>query len=780
MIFFSIGKSESTKSPMKKICLPPSANKANKIIKFSILILFISLLILPGKNKTAEAASEGGQSDIDLITLPESSPRLLTVITPVLGNLQNGDNQPLLLLSTSSSPRPETAALFKHLDPGTPLIFTYNWKIDHPRFPLPRNSIFLGINPDISGFSIFIARKFWKETDQIVLASEDDQRSMILGSALAGNLGVPMIVYNKTRQSKAVQETLNELKVTRVLLANEKNTDLNHWKDKLKQEVEHFDAAALVKHFIAETGRENINAVVLTRIPEKTNQNQKSSAWLAPYYSLIRNAPVTMTDSGETDEATSQVMRLIDEQKLTPRSVVILGDYESIERRTVKIFETADGDLSENEEERTFVKDELEKEVAYRVEVEPCMPVNTEEIPSFGVGRIPFSEVEKASTFLTRGFVRDQELAGTEPRAMLAANAAAETRGLPLSETIARLSVKEFENAGLEIDAFYGDSVEGEKADESARRANLVIYHGHTGHEDFLPDALGSSVSQTDPSDPASNEFSEPEHESWNDSSPWGKKKSYSSKTDQISSQQLKGLPVVILQSCSSLRERFFQRIHPFGGVAKIGTDTAMHSASGTAIIKTFADSALYHNATLGEALRDAGIYFFLLQKLKDSRGHTKQPKSQRAALSFQLWGDPELKIFPQGTEDPRQEPAEIEFADSTTDTLKASFPAVEGAEVRTEEYFADFYPDAQVAGIVRRISDDEPRRIAPIHFFRKKVPAKIEPPSGRLKIANDDSTEAFFSLDKRHNYLYVIYYPEKRYYTDETYLLKLPKGGKQ
>ncbi|MFW6114208.1 MAG: hypothetical protein ACOC7K_00540, partial [bacterium] len=253
-------------------------------------------------------------------------------------------------------------------------------------------------------------------------------------------------------------------------------------------------------------------------------------------------------------------------------------------------------------------------------------------------------------------------------------------------------------------------------------------------------------------------------------------------KKGDVPPEQLTGFPVVILQSCSSLGERFLKRVHPFGGAAKIGTDTSMHSASGAAFVKAFTDGLLYHDATLGEALRDARIYFFLLQQLKNHRGHTKQAKSQRAALSFQLWGDPELRAFPQGVAEPRRKPADIEFidgepGDTEPGTLSISVPAGGDAEVRTKDYFAHVFPDAQVAGIVMRTSDDAPRRVAPLHFFRTELPEGIEKPSlGRLQGRGEDSTEAFFGIDELHRRMYILWYPKEKKYTDNTFQLQFSK----
>jgi len=779
-----------------------------------IFLYLTAILMVYGPAAGMALAGRVNPDAIDVLALPEDSPELFAVTAPALTQVQGGENE-TFLLSASSSPKPETADLLERLDSLNFLVLTSDSKTEDKQISFPKESDSMQISQDFGEASLEIARKFWGHTDKAVLTSKSDRRAIIQGSALAAHLEVPLIVSGEGRRDEAVKRTLNELQVDKIFQVKEEGGHANYRTDELEQDIEHLKAIEAQERVTAEIGKENAAAVVLTRVPGEEN----AASWLAPYYSLKRNAPIAMTGSSDTDSATSEVMRLIEDNDITPRSVAILGDEESISRKTVRV-----GDVQNDggpDPDAGDGGDDQNEPLVYEVEVEPCMPENTEEIPSFGVGRIPFSSAQQAATFLTRGFVREQLLAETDPQAMMAANADSVFRGLPLSETMARLSAAEFENVELKIEDFYGDSISKEKAEKTARQANLIIYHGHTGHEDFLPDSPSPRQEQEsdhisspegeqdyhheerddeemhDPEFPHPDQLEDNRQDTLNDYEALEEPPEHShhdalesqeekeedkpeEKEVEAPSDQLKGLPVVILQSCSSLGQRFFDKTNPFGAAAKIGTDTSMHSASGTAFIKMFADSVLYRDANLGEALRYARKYFILMQTLKDARDHTQQPKSQRAALSFQLWGDPELRVFPQGIDKPRQKPAEVEFAGSDPAVLEVSMPSVEDKKVQTEDYFATFYPEAQVAGIVRRVDDDEPRRVAPIHFFRKQLPEGIDKPSsGRLYVEDNDSIDAFYEIENKHKQLSVIFYPEKRYYTDETYRLKFPKEEK-
>ena len=45
------------------------------------------------------------------------------------------------------------------------------------------------------------------------------------------------------------------------------------------------------------------------------------------------------------------------------------------------------------------------------------------------------------------------------------------------------------------------------------------------------------------------------------------------------------------------------------------------------------------------------------VEELKGRRGHKEQAKGIRVALSFRLWGDPEMTALPMRLPEPRQEP---------------------------------------------------------------------------------------------------------------------------
>jgi hypothetical protein len=216
---------------------------------------------------------------------------------------------------------------------------------------------------------------------------------------------------------------------------------------------------------------------------------------------------------------------------------------------------------------------------------------------------------------------------------------------------------------------------------------------------------------------------------------------------------------VVILQTCESLRRESFRQLHALGGVAMIGTGSPIHSASGAGFMKAMSDAALYRHATLGEALRDARNYFGCLMELKNLRGHNEQAKVRRTGLSFRLWGDPELELFPQTLAAPALTPPTAAW--QAPEQLLVRPARRLFAEVQNEQYRARIQPGTEVAGMVARGSSDV-RRVLPLYYFRLAIPAGFEPQAYSAWTREGDGGErCVIRVDPAGGLLYVLYFPE-------------------
>jgi hypothetical protein len=229
----------------------------------------------------------------------------------------------------------------------------------------------------------------------------------------------------------------------------------------------------------------------------------------------------------------------------------------------------------------------------------------------------------------------------------------------------------------------------------------------------------------------------------------------------------MEGLPVVILQSCDSLDERVLWRIDELGGVALVGSITPIHSGSGSGLVKAMSDAVLYRGATLGEALRDAQNYLFCLEDLKTRRGQTQQAKSRRVALSFRLWGDPELRVLPADAA-PESPPVSIRL--SAPDALVIDVPRRRLPEARSAKYYARMFPGSQPAGTVKQPKGEAARQVTPVYFFRIPRPEDF-PAAAELAGPRGRANRATAHVDPTGRLLYVLFFPELERPGDEIVL---------
>jgi hypothetical protein len=202
--------------------------------------------------------------------------------------------------------------------------------------------------------------------------------------------------------------------------------------------------------------------------------------------------------------------------------------------------------------------------------------------------------------------------------------------------------------------------------------------------------------------------------------------------------------------------------LNVLGATALLGTTTNIHSASGSTFIKALVDQTLYRSATLGEALQDARNYFLCLQDLKNRRGHVEQAKSYRVALSFRLWGDPELRPFPEDLPAPRRPPLRVEWREP--DELHIFTPPKRlPTTARTAEYRLRGYPGTEAAGIVKRSKTQTSRRILPLYFLRLDLPARFSEAGFKsLVTSEEERNRAVFRADPLSRYLYVLHLPKR------------------
>jgi hypothetical protein len=709
-----------------------------RLVAFCLLgVGLIGTLAIGGR---AGSPSYEAREAVDLIVVPDSEPWLLAVAAPLAKRLAANGPIPLLL-SASARSKPEVSLLVQRAGVRTALVLSSS---DGPQWAQGLGKSSPGLVPPGARpleASLRIARRYWGTSGEVVLATLADPESVILGSVLAVGRGVPLLVVEKGENQTAVAKAIEDLGAERVAIAGGTARPLPAWRARLGPQTEILDTAEIQRRIIAGLQPAKIRNVILSRVPQGKKTGQ--AAWLAPYLSAVRHAPVVLVPSSGAAEAETQVRGLIERGGLRPRTLTILADYRSIGTSVATIARGADPSGPQGD-----------------VAVEPCAPKSLTETATLGIGRIPFVSVEDASLLVARGIVRERLVGGQPSRLVMVANPVLAGRPLPLCEAISRVTVAEFKNFGLEADEFYNRAANSPEVLAAARTANLIVYEGHIEDQElFRPRRRVRATGLRAGADGAAEKplaaapLSEPP-------------------------SPLDGLPVVILQSCDSLHGSVLDQVHQSGGVALVGTSTPVHSTSGSAFVKAVADGLLYRGDTLGEALCDARNYFACLQDLKDLRGHTQQAKSQRVALSFRLWGDPELRVFPEGLASPRKPPVSARWDNGGKVVI--ALPGRRLPEARNDKYVVHVFPGSEAAGMVRGVAGQSARRLTPLYFFKMPLPEGFAKAGYN---AADDSggarRRAVLRVDPLERFMYVLYYPAGER-PNRTYALQLVRrsGG--
>ncbi len=707
---------------------------------------------------------------LELIAVPEDEKWLVLVAAPIAAQMKNQQKTPVIIV-LSPEHAEEQRRLINQLKPLSNSCSMLSRDPDRDMFEAQQElPVRLRIvKPNLTQACILFAKTFWKKVNTAVVAPTREPEAAILASTLAAHLRVPLILYEGRRNLHEISRALNTLGVTTVCFCTN-NQDENQTETSFfRQKVEFLDGVSINKRVIHLLGTNNIRNLILARVPEP-EKDAGTQSWIGPYLSTMRGAPIVLCSTPDGILAEKKVKDLIMRHSLRPQTITILADYDSIGSITIK----DNKDLGD-----------------YEVNVEPC---SLSSLPgtaaAVGVGRIPCEELWACSNMIARGFVREFILGRNEPLLLMIANPNSEYGSLPLAEVVSRVTADEYKNFKLPVTEFYRVPTSDKRIVEAAGKANFIIYEGHISDQLMFEDPRDISefaeqpieyweYSQNHQSDlpvPLENDLTFPAHNSLevstDDEAPICD--NYRSVEDPTSDHtdipdqnlfpnieiQLDGLPVVILQSCHSLEEVVAQQVFKAGGVAVMGSITNIHSASGSAFVKAFCDGLLYRGDTVGEALRDARNYFLCLRSLKEQRGHREMAKVYRVALSFCLWGDPELRIG-SDLPKPSRKPVSAVFVGS--DTIRISTPRHRLPESRNEKYFTQMFPASQVAGIVKRLKNEEARRLMPIYFFRLPLSIQYDRSTyTKLQREGETDSRAVFLVDPLERFIYVIYFPEK------------------
>jgi len=683
------------------------------------------------------------------------------------------------MMAISNPPTPEAEWLLS-LAPGRgPIVLAASDSAKLGAALQKRSPELLQIGSNPSQASATVAKRFWDQSQEVVVAMADDPEAVILASALAAGLGVPILLCGQDEAGVAVSAALKELSVARMLIAVSDPKKAPRWVQQHKVASQILPPQALQHRLIARLGADKVRNVVVARVPDD-RAGVGHTAWLAPYLSFARGAPVVLTHAHGPAVAEADVQQLTRRELLQLRTVTILADYASIGYRSVELK------LSGGEDDRekppavapqpaisagpsapsggTAVAPSgpLAPPQNYIIRTEPFIPCDSDQLATLGVGRIPLESLGDSSVFFARGLVRERLLANRSPRLLMVANSGIMRRSLPLCEAISRMTSAEFKNFGVHVDEFYGKLADSPEVLTAARSANLILYEGHVSYQDLIDEPVLKRVSTQDfPDEEDLEGFGGTATVVEGDVNPVSAPRVVIAEPVSRHLQgPLAGLPIVVLQSCESLDDAVLWRLDELGGVALIGSMTPIHSGCGSAMLNAAMSSMLYRGGTLGDALCDAENYIFCVEELKARRGHREKAKGVRVALSFRLWGDPELQVMPGWAGEPRQAPVRAKWIGD--DTLQIDLPRTRLPEVRSEKYVANVFPNSQVAGLLKTESEST-KKISPVYYFCLPLPEKLAHGDvAELRPSPNDARRVDARIDRSRGVLRLVYYPEQ------------------
>ncbi len=756
-----------------------------------VILLALSILPLLAAELPKLLAADGAsprhsrsiarvQRRMDLIVVAEDQPWMAAIAAPLAGNLRH-NGRDSLLVAAGYPPSNRTDWLLTRFAPQQTIVLAATESVHlGPVLPTLSPQILpLGIDP-VYG-SLALAKRFWNKPAHAVVASASDLEGILLGALLAESLDAPLLVRNRSESRAALLAALKELGAEDVLLAVSDPQRAPRWVRRPDDRVQVLARREIQDRLIARLGADAIRTIVLARAPDQA-VCAGGTAWLAPYVCMARGAPLVLCHSDVAAEAEADVAAFMDHYHLHPRSITILADYASIGTDLVEIDAPAaepprashaappDGGVATPDAKKR-----------YRVGREPCVPADPRQAIAQGVGRIPSESLAEASLLFARGLVRQRLAAGQLGRVLLVSNPSQERRPLPLCETISRVTAQEFKNFRIPLDEFYGIPADNADVLSAAKRASLIIYEGHVSYQDLFDVHYGRArvpdENYEESLDALENRTPDAAPEPAQHAQPPARPLPPPPRPQGRLEEPLSELPIAVLQSCESLDDLLLDRVNELGCAAVIGSVTNIHSGSGSMLVEALSNALIQNGDTIGESLRDAQNFLFCLDDLKIQRGMKDQAKSHRVAISFRLWGDPELPVFPEVSRHPHAKPVSARW--TAPGELTIQVPSRHQPEARSAAYYARMFPGSQAAGLVKKRAGQTVRRVLPAYYFRLPLPEGLSAKASRLQISDGALSQAAFRLDPLGRFVYVVYLPDVEK-ANETIVLHWSKAGSQ
>jgi hypothetical protein len=307
------------------------------------------------------------------------------------------------------------------------------------------------------------------------------------------------------------------------------------------------------------------------------------------------------------------------------------------------------------------------------IEMEPLTPTGNEPF-TFAVGRLFHPDPAAITLMLARQRLLPERAVG---RALVASDPGG---SLPLLEAFSRNTAQELGNAGYQTTGLFGHQVRGGALRQLLPEQDIFLWEGH---HSTLAREYGV------------HRWPEPLRPS-----------------------------LVFLQTCLALTEEEAQPFLTRGAVGVIGSSTRTYSGSGGALAMAYFDALLYDGQSLGGSLRQAKNFLLAFTLLKEKRlgGRSQLAGANvRTAWAFTLWGDPTATLPAPPPPAGRLETARTRVHGRT---VVLSVPAASHARVVTDGYTAQIRPNLRLAGLHRKVAQEEARPLVPLAFAEVHLPA--------------------------------------------------------
>jgi hypothetical protein len=721
-------------------------------------------------NFQAAVAKQQLNQTVKLLITPDTEPWLLPIMAPLAAHLgKKTGTPPFFSVIPVDYPKREVALSSKIAHAHKLLVATHQQMGELSGQASELAGRVISVPNQKTAASLQIAQRFWPRSPHVIAAWVDDTESILIGATLAAHYAVPFLFFSHDWPTYKWLKHLNALKVQKITLISQSKAVKWSWLDKYYQVSR--DPPEKITTLLVQQLGQSLENILLARLPIFRNEIGENT-WLVPYISLLRKSLPLLLNTDDPNIIEKNFSKLIQKYALKPSSITLLGTQSAIGMYDYQI-------------ESAYAQSE-----AYNYELPVEMltyPENEEQALSFGIGRIPFDYLYQTATLFVRGLYREELFQQQSHRILMVSNLVddEQEKGLLLCETVSQATSQELRNFSLNVDEFYRRLASDSDIMKVTENADLIIFQGHAYHQRFVTEPVFSFESEMayfqnddnkdnddiyvtdykmEPID--SHEAQEP---IFTDSdSPFKSQAFLTSETESAmpesdfefnhDSKRFKNLPIVILQSCHSLENETPEWLLQLGGVALIGSVTSIHSASGSSFIKTLIDRALYEGENLGTALRDARNYFYVLQDLKNQRNHREQAKSLRVALSFRLFGDPQLKVF-KSLPAPRKKGLSVVWSQNNILTIRT--PTKRLPKIETEKYIAHGFPGVEYAGLVKSLKNKEARKLIPLYFVKTPLTAPIEHYQS-MTVLKGKRDRVAYRIDPLTKQLYLLYLTEK------------------